>query len=204
MPDPNKIEGGRWDRVLRSIFNLKGAGSTAARVAEDISATFNFPYRPEHDYLIGDRLMVGQGNSGPTAGQNSQIILTNDSDNKLIIVERFTLRTDLGGIVSMGATSAPVGFLADIAVFTRDGRWGPLEQDQGAGTSRLQETPFIGFPTPTFEEYDLGTQTGPLSVDATIVLKPNDHFFLFRATVNVNLRATIWWREHLMEPSEVA
>jgi len=204
MPDPNKIEGGRWDRVLRSIFNLKGAGSTAARIAEDISATFNFPYRPEHDFLIGEKLMWGRGVSSAGAAQNPRIILTNSSDNKLTIIEGFTLDIAGGGVPYCGMTSGIIPFIADVPVFVRDGRYGDLQTDQGSGAARLQDGPLIGAPTPVLQSFTNTAVGYSGRFDFTAILSPGDSFFLTNATLNSLIVATIYWREHLMEPTEVA
>ena len=202
MPDPNKIEGGRWDRVLRSKFNLKGAGSTSARISDDISPTFSFPYRIEDDFLIGDRLLVGRMSSGAVAAQNPRCILTNGSDNKLLILERIQFAFGAGGSPYFGTSSAVQPFIADVPVFLRDGRWGPLQGDVGSGASRLQEATLVGAPTPIIQTFF--TSDSFQVYEPQVVLEPNDHAFLTNATVNTLINATFYWREHLMEPSEVA
>jgi len=202
MPDPNKIEGGRWDRVLRSIFSLKGAGPTAARLSDDISPTFNFPWKLEDEYLIGDRLMWARGVSVGAAGTNPRIILTNGSDNHLIIVERIMFDATGGGFAYIGAQSVPTPFIADKATFVRDGRWNPLEIDTGSGVGRFQDGDLIGAPTPILQSFTTAQAARPF--DINLVLQPNDHFFLTNATINTTLIATFYWREHLLEPSESA
>lgn len=204
MPDPNKIEGGRWDRVLRSVFNLKGAGSTSSRIAEDISPTFNFPYRPEHDFLIGDRLLWGRMVSPADAGRNPRCMLTNTSDNKLLILERISLAVGAGGAPYAGVTSAQQPFLASVPVFDREGRWGDLDTDIGLGSSRLTEDTFVGAPTPVIQGFSTISSGLLFTLDLTVVLKPLDHFFVTNATVQTAITCTFYWRERLMEPSEVA
>jgi len=202
MPDPNKIEGGRWDRVLRSKFNLKGSGSTSARIAEDISPTFSFPYRLEDDYLIGDRLMFARGVSVALAGENPRVLLKNGSDNKLIILEKIIISPVAGGRLYFGMSSGAVPFIADIPVFVRDGRWGTLGVDVGIGTSRFQEAAVVGAPTPELQSF--AQTSGELEYFPNVVLTPNDNAFLSNATVGTIVVSTWYWREHLMEPSEVA
>lgn len=202
MPDPNKIEGGRWDRVLRGIFNLKGAGPTSARISDDISPTFNFPYRPEHDFLIGDQLLVGRMSSGPMANNNPRCILTNTSTNKLLIVDKAYISTDVNGTHFFGWTSAIIPFVAAIPVLGRDGRWLPLQQDRGGGASRLQEAPVGVLPTPRL--VDVITNTNFQLFEVNLVLAPGDSFFSTGTVQNSSQQAVFFWREHTMEPSEVA
>lgn len=202
MPDPNKIEGGRWDRVLRSKFNLKGYGSTAARISDDISPTFNFPFELEDQFLLEEKLLVAEGSSGPTAAQNPRVIVTNVSDNSLLILEKIIFTGTVGGNPYFGFTSAIVPFIAAIPVFTRDGRWGPLQTNVGAGNARFQSGTLVGAPTPRIVRFSNA------SIDnvffPNLVLAPGDSAFMTNATVATFLIATFFWREHTMEPSEGA
>lgn len=203
MPDPNKIEGGRWDRLLRSVFNLKGAGSTSARIAEDISPTFNFPYRTEHEYLVGDRILWGRCQSVGTAGLRARVLLTNNSQNKEIITDFFSLSVTTGAFPYIGASSAPQPFVAAVPIFPRDGRWGPLETDIGLGTSQLQEAPVAVAPLPVI--MTLPVSVGVVSFHSVnVVLQPGDHIFIADVLVNHTFTVTWFWREHTMEPSEIA
>lgn len=202
MPDPNKIEGGRWDRFLRSKFNLKGYGSTAARIADDISPVISFPFRLEDDYLIEERISVAPGSSGPTVAENPRIILTNDGGDSLLIIERIVYDTSGGGSPYWGFSSAIQPFIADFSVFAREGRWGPMQTNVGAGTARLQLNSLVGAPTPLIQK--LGVNVTDRDSVVGVVLGPNDHFFITNATTNSFIRATIYWREHFMEPAERA
>jgi len=202
MPDPNKIEGGRWDRVLRGRFNLKGAGPTAARISDDISPTFNFPYQSEDAFLVGDKLMMARGVSGPNAGQNARIILTNSSDNILVILEKIVMEHGTGGQPYFGVTSVVVPFVAAQAIYFRDGRFGAMGVDVGIGNVRFQDLALVGAPVPVVQDFSANDIVPQYFPD--VILAPGDSAFVTNATTNTTTLATFYWREHLMEPSEVA
>lgn len=203
MPDPNKIEGGRWDRLYRSVFNLKGAGSTSSRIAEDISPTFNLPFNHEHQYLLGEKLLWTRFVSVGTVALKARCILSNVSENKLLITEFLTFSITTGGIPYLGAASDTQPFVAVIPIFPRDGRWGDLEVDQGLGTSQAQEAAVAVAPLPIIQTLEAAPGIVH-TVGITLVLRPGDHFFLADAVFNHTLAATLFWREHIMEPTENA
>lgn len=202
MPDPNKIEGGKWDRVLRGIFNLKGAGATSARISDDISPTFNFPYRSEHDFLIGDKLLFAEGSSGPVALENPRIILTNAGENTLLILDKIIFSGAAGGNPFFGVSSAAQPFVAATLIQVRDGQWGPMQTDVGSGSSRFQDATLVGAPTPRGVRF--GVDIKDHVFFPNVILAPNDHAFMSNATVASFLIATFFWREHKMEPTQVA
>lgn len=203
MPtDANKISGGRWDRVLRSKFGLKGIGPTSARISDDISPTYNFPFYPEDNFLIGDKLMWARGVSVGDVAKNPRLILTNISTNKLLIMERLMADHAGSGFMYMGATSAIVPFVVATPTYSRDGRWGALETDQGGGAARFQDATLVGAPLPIIQSFSVPQEE--LDFKLTVVLAPGDSFFLTNGTVNTTVIGTFWWREHVMEETERA
>jgi len=208
MPDPNKIEGGRWDRVLRALYNLKGQGATSARISDDISPTFNFPWRLEEEFLFGERLMWGRSTTSAVAAQFGTHSLTNTSDTVLIELESITMETIpvdtffqvQGGVIPAFATRAAT---------PRDTRWGDGNVDIGAGTADLRNgnaaaahaasNPVLLFPPVT-----RATVTMDKTIPINIVLTPGQHAVLFSLTANSVMEAVWRWREHRTEPGELA
>jgi len=203
MPDPNKIEGGRWDTAIRKLFNLKGAGSTSARISDDISPTFNFPFRAEDDFLLNEKLFWAPARSGLTVGQNPRCILTNVSNNALLIIEKVVFQVAGGGIPYFGILSGTVPFIAAIPIFARDGRINALGADVGSGNARMQEGTLVGAPIPIVVRF-LTTDSLQQIDNFNLVLEPGDSFFFTNGTTNTLTQWTLWWREHLMEPGEFA
>lgn len=202
MPDPNKIEGGRWDSLLRKIFNLKGAGATSARISDDISPTFNFPFREEDEFLLNEKLFWAPARSSASANFNPRCIITNTSENTLLIINRVTFAVSGGGIPYFGASTGPVPFLAAVPVYSRDSRITGLDTDVGFGNARVQEQEIIPAPTPIMLRL-LSTPEFQ-SLDLGLILGPADSLFFTNATVNTLTQCTFFWREHLMEPGEFA
>lgn len=202
MPDPNKIEGGRWDRVLRSLFNLKGAGSTAARISDDISPTFNFPFRAEDDFLLGEKHRWAVCKSNAAGLDNPRCILTNVSVDTLLIVDKILFNFSGTGAPYIGTTSAVVPFVAAVPIYPRDGRQGALQTDIGVGTARVQEAPLVGAPTPANMWFLTGADLQVMT--DIVVLAPGDSIFYTNGTVATFCQCTFFWREHVMEPGERA
>lgn len=207
MPDPNKIEGGRWDRLLRAVFNLKGSGPTAARISDDISPTFNFPFRQEDEFLVDERRCWGLATAIPPAGGFARISLTNSSDNQLVIVEKlWVIAAANNTFVQVQGGVIPA--LTETAKLPRDTRYGDGDVDLGIGvvnymvggtavvhgsTNAIQQVPHFTDVTLT------GNRTVPMGV----VLVPGQHFIVFCDLADAFLQMNVFWREHKAEPGEL-
>lgn len=208
MPDPNKIEGGRWDRALRGLFNLKGAGSTSARISDDISPTFNFPWRLEDDFMVDERLMWGATRIGALAANFPRCNLTNVSTDQLVILEQVFIE-DAGFNTFLQVEGGVIPAFTEQAKLPRDTRWGDGDVDLGIGVVNLmagravaahtQTNPILSFPP-----FQSNSITGDRYYPLNIVLAPGQHAVIFSVTSNEALEITWWWREHKTEPGELA
>lgn len=207
MPDPNKIEGGRWDRVLRSLFNLKGQGSTSARISDDISPTFNFPWRIEDDFLLSEKRMLGRVTTLAAGALLPYHAITNISPNHLVIVEGvWTEEVPLNTFSRL--VGVPIPFTASFEKLPRDTRWGAGDVDQGGGVVTLQGgnvgaqvgAIFNRLIAPTFVG---GADSALRWNELNFVLTENNHVVIQSFTANVNMAMTWLWREHVVEPGEL-
>jgi len=207
MPDPNKIEGGRWDRVLRALFNLKGSGPTAARISDDISPTFPFPWRLEDEFLMDERLMWGRAVTGTVAGQFPRINLTNASENMLVIVEKVVIER-VGSDAFIQVQSGVIPALTERAKLVRDTRYADGDFDTGIGVVNFQGGTTAAVHTITnlvmsLPPFVRTTVTGNRVVELGVVLVPGQHFIILGTAAATDLEMTLFWREHKAEPGEL-
>jgi len=207
MPDPNKIEGGRWDRVLRNLFNLKGYGSTAARIADDISPTFNFPWRLEDEFLLDERLCWGRASAVAPAANFPMISLTNASDNQLVIVEKLWIIAAANNTF-IQVQGGVIPNLPEQAKLPRDTRYGNGDVDLGVGVVNYQAgfTAVVHASTnviQTVPYFADTTLTGFREVPCGVVLVPGQHFIVFSDLANSFIQLNTFWREHKAEPGEL-
>lgn len=196
----SEIQGGRWDRVLRSLFPVKGQAVAPAVGNEIVPVMELQKFDPELHWLRGEALLMGTGLQGGVAGQFCQVNLRNDSDDRMVVLEQIVIAPGDGADLfhlSLGNTAVGVAQ----TVYGRDPRAGLIILAGAvAGVVRASNlgaalTPAMRYSSPALLENVI--------THVPIVLPPTYACFISMATANRGLICSFAWRERPFEPGEL-
>lgn len=198
------IQVGRFGRLAQVLFDLKQA-MTLGQAMPDVLPTYNIEApRPEMEIFSGNFLFWGHHEVAAVAGQNGQILFTMPAAaGRLAVIERIELPNVTGaGLSWLLNVSTGTGVGAVVAGNSRDTRLNVV-----ASTARVTLAT-SAVPSTTAFAKPVGATNGTVVFHGPIVVAPrglsNANLLIQAQTANVELRATILWRERAMGPQEAA
>jgi len=197
----NDIQIGRLSGMLHKLLGIT-EGAPVPTLAPELIATIPLEVdRPEWAFLGGESLCYGGGAQGAVAGEMSHVQLLNRSPGVLAVLERVDINMTANGTVYYGHEDAVFpGGSVQVSSGFRDSR-----KARGTGVTACecwtQTDAGVLIDTVLGKHPVLGY--GLLTLYPNIILTPSKGFAVACTTVNVSLYVTFYWRERMLEKSEV-
>lgn len=193
---------GRFAQLLRRLFNIKG--ETPLGVEALVVPTLDIEGgAPENYWLRREMLCHGRATQGAVAAQFTQVSLKPPiaQVSYVAVVDRVSLWTSASGGVRIQVGPALPGAGLTAVQGIRDSRWqnqGPLTT-WGRGTNAAQSI-LAGFAWVYVPANTPVEVPGPWVIEG---FNPQWSLNFEKDTVNQDLNVTAFWRERLLEPTEV-
>lgn len=193
-----EIAGGRWDRLLRKLFPVKGP-SIAPSIAPELLPVVQVQnWEPELYILRSETRWSSFCDQIAIGGQSGYILLSNPADSGVLAIIE-----DFWHSVPDNNVSASMGILSSMPIPANFGTVGQLDTRQisnyAAACTVMHDTNVIG------AGETCRMNRSPAKSNKAwqpVVVHPNYGYLLWSRTVNVNFFGTLFWRERPIEPSE--
>lgn len=194
------IQGGRWDAMLRRLFSVKGPAIAPAVGAELQPVVQVIPPRGEDRILRGDKMYHGIQTGTAVAGQNSFVMLANESTNSLVTIEGIHAYCLSAAMVFSMRLGNTVNGTGPATIGGRDTRLGiTLAGRAQAGTLYFGSLVAGG----TLVQRRSALQQLMVDFHCPVVVAPGDCVYIFGDTVNTSINVSFAWTERLAEPGEL-
>jgi len=197
-----ELQQSRYDRLLRRVGDLKGAGSKVNDVLEELFPVIEVEGVPgELLRLMGTRLGMGGHVLSAVAAQFAKIQIFNPVDSGyLTTVTNIISSTDVAGVITEY-------FLTTVPLLTEVGN-NPLRDTRdpiaaGATTQIRSEQDVSGIPAHFQFRSIANTPTKITDPNGVVILAPGTGLTVAPSTVNRSLTCSFFWRERIFEPSEL-
>jgi hypothetical protein len=198
----NEILVGRFNRALQKLFSMKG-GPPAPQLASEVSATHTFFNGAENRYLEGWNRFGFSGSTGAVAAQRGAAQLRNPvGSNVMIVVEKILFTSaaladaPLIDMVTKSTDLTVSGYT--LQRFDARGQQNPVGVMSVSGTGPAVTTQFYQGSFPANGSLEVITFE-----DQEIPILPGDALVVHSGNLNQSLVFSIWWRERMMEESEL-
>lgn len=204
MPLPNEILNGRYNRFLARLFGIQG-DTPSPQLSPEIQPGFDYPFQPEHYWLMSERLCTGALLISAVAAKRPVVQLRNPPGSGfLVVVEQ--IRTVVASAdphcIGIGASATTLPILpAAGQLLVRDTRSGPAIQVPAAQFAGDNEPPTMFPPNITFTTSTANTS---LVTNVAAVLTPGFAVQAWIDALNTAMRCTMAWREVAVTPMELA
>ncbi len=199
----NEILVGRYNRMLQKLFGMKG-GVVAPQLASEISAAFPLFSGVENRYLESWNRFTSVVNQVALAGTPAQWQLRNTTSNVIAVIEKLTISSSTAQLVAVTSDVTPGQALsATVAVRVLDPRSG--RTTKSALISELSNTLGINGGNIFLAQTAVNQTIDVITTDIQELAVPPG----FIIGVNCNpgaantLVMTAWWRERVLEDSEL-
>lgn len=197
-----QIGGGRFDRFLRNLFNIK-ALPIAPSLTPEISASIAVEAEdaPELDFLRSFQRWSGydaQGAAG--AGVLSQVTIRNATPDYIIIVDGFEIDTGGASLTFIGFDALPAGAVSNNFRTFTDGRE-VLQIVTRRPVAQLFHSANVG--SALTQGVTLTSRTTPLAPSVLPwIIGPQQNLIFENASANTTLQLIAWGRSRPIEPTE--
>jgi len=191
----------RYDAMMRRVGDLKGPGSKVAEVLSEVFPIVDLEKPPPELYGLGGTQLAFGGTSRtaiPAEAAKVQIFNPVDS-GKVMTVTTLIVSVSASDGFRWGVTNAPLDTLPQLQRL-RDQRFGFTTLPSG----QIQTESSVGFAPGTIV---IQCQTNVpfliTDIDGLAVLSPGTGLQMSPRSVNTTINVGFYWRERVMEPSEV-
>ena len=197
----SELQQNRYDQLLRRVGNLKGPGSKVSEVLTELFPTFDVEHLPPELYILMQTdICFGGANLLGAAAERAGIQLFNPVDSsKILTLTSLIVSSSIDQQISWGVSNGPLFGGVGTETF-RDTRKGITARPTGQMRTESQLS-IIG-------------NTGQIRVlandplylndpDGLAVLEGGIGFDVGSTTVATTIHVTFYWRERVLEPSEV-
>lgn len=211
----NEIQAGRINRALQKFVGIKGSSPTP-QLASEVVPIFPLFWGVENRYLEQWNLFAQSFQVANVAANNSMIRLRNPSTSKVVAVVTMVWwqnpsPTQSNFVIEGPNTPAnPVGDLASGSLSASASRFDARAAAGSAAfapsiiTSSQNNGANAGFDgIPIRQTLAQNQGNYAMLADMEIPILPGDCLQLRSQVVNVELDASVWWRERILEESEL-
>ena len=201
----NELQVGRFNAILKKLLGIKADAPAPVIGAEVIPAIILENDRPEFYILGGGKLGIGGQFVNGGVGVRPIFALQNPvSSGVLIVVEQVVVTSDGTGSSAIPAITDSVGALTNTNLAIHRDVRSRVNAGLNLGiTGQLFSGSAAAVPgTGSVIGFWNIIAPGFSNVQMNVVLAPGFVFHV-SGTVNTNLGVTIWWRERIIEDSEV-
>jgi hypothetical protein len=207
MAGYNEILVGRYNRMLQKLLSMKG-GAAMNTLSGELAATLSVFYGVENRYLESwGRFGVAIAQAAGGAGTRASFRIDNPKGSNIIAVIEKLIVTSFFGvndapILQYSIVSA--GDQASTIVTTNTGL-----DNRGSSSPNLHVTAqataqaVVGV---TIHQINLAAGVSTelvLYENQELTLLPNSSYTMYSTVLNQGLNGVIWWRERVMEESEL-
>lgn len=208
----NEILVGRLPRSLAALYGIKG-DTPSPTLAGEIMPVHLLEEAAEHRFLEGWNRYAAFNDQTGSAGNNSYIYFSNPATSGVIaVIEKLKFSIPVGAansavqLAMISPAIAPFNVAASIPLDQR--QFLPTAGFLGGAACSLSRNSGVLPNAFTFDIYPFsgaGSQIFDIlfSEHQEIVIIPNVSLIVEFANANLELQATMWWRERVLEQSEL-
>lgn len=196
-----ELQQGRYDAIMRRVGDLKGPGSKVAEVLAELFPVIDLERVPGELLILGGTdICSGQTSLIGAVGQRSNIQLFNPTDSsKIITVTQFIANTDATQDISWGTAPIALTTLINSQLF-RDTR----RPFNSLPSGQIRSQSIAAGPVTFAVASLIGNTAFRFSDENEVaVLSPGFGLTIAAAVNNSQLLVTFYWRERVVEPSEL-
>jgi len=196
-----QIQQGRYDRTMRRVGDLKGPGSKVAEVLSEVFPVVDLERLPPELFALGGTVLAfGGASRAPAAAEFGRIQVFNPlGSGKILTVTSAVLGTTLDDGIVWGMVNGVLGTVVSTQR-NRDQRLGFVTLPVG----QIATDSTIGVAIATGQIAVLASDPLLLTDENGLaVLPPGFGFEISSISADITVRATFFWRERVMEPSEI-
>lgn len=192
----------RYDKLVRRVANIVGAGAIVTETLQEVFPVFDLENVPAELLVLGGWRLAHRGTDiTPAAGNTSASQLFNPVDSgHVIVLTTVTASTIANDTIGYRLDTTPLTSSNGFGQF-RDARAGDPITDAAVGNTRINNNLAIA---PLAEFRSAASIVNVLEdKPAVAVLLPGNGFTLGGQTAANRLIINYWWRERVLEPSEL-
>jgi len=203
MPGLNQIQGGRWDRLLRTFFPIKEKSIAPVLAPELVGYVTVQEWEPDMFWARGERLAwMTVGRAAVVAEFVYFQLFNPNGSGSLVMFEKLWLFSPTAPIIEIRYLTGALSGGIRVATGPRDQRFANVP-NIGATVAQMSHRT-TGAAIGTASSAQVQLEAGVMKeIEFSAIIPPNESILIASQALNVALSVTPFWRERPVEGTEL-